>query len=207
MTLDSNGFDIWSKDYDKTINKYIKGYPFEGYYSVLDYIYDNITTKGKAKILDIGVGTGLLTCQLYNEGSNIYGIDFSDSMLEIAKSRMPYAMFKKWDFNYGLPAEFLNETFDYIISSYAIHHIDNSNKVNFLRELRSLLNDKGKILIGDIAFKTMDDLLKCQELNKSNWDYDESYIIADDLVKDLRELNMHVNHFQLSSCAGVLVIL
>ena len=29
--LDNRGFDIWSEEYDKFVEKNTKGYPFEGY--------------------------------------------------------------------------------------------------------------------------------------------------------------------------------
>jgi ubiquinone/menaquinone biosynthesis C-methylase UbiE len=38
--------------------------------------------------LDIGFGTGVLTKKLYDAGYEIYGVDFSDKMLEIAKYRL-----------------------------------------------------------------------------------------------------------------------
>lgn len=36
--LDSKGFDQWAGEYDESIEKYSNGYPFEGYYNVLEYI-------------------------------------------------------------------------------------------------------------------------------------------------------------------------
>ena len=74
--------------------------PFEGYYEVLNYMYNLIQTKELNKIFDIGVGTGILTNQLYKDGTEIYGIDFSKKMIEIAQGKMPRVKFMHWDFNF-----------------------------------------------------------------------------------------------------------
>ena len=39
--LDSKGFDLWSESYDQSIAD-SKGYPFEGYYDVLAYVYNQL---------------------------------------------------------------------------------------------------------------------------------------------------------------------
>ncbi|MGO5064618.1 methyltransferase domain-containing protein [Clostridium sporogenes] len=82
--LDKNGFNLWSKEYDKTVEKSSKQYPFDGYYDVLNYVYNLVINKKSSNILDIGFGTGVLTNKLYDNGANIYGIDFSESMIDAA---------------------------------------------------------------------------------------------------------------------------
>lgn len=44
--------------------------------------------KNHQKILELGVGTGLLAQKLVTRGYNVSGIDFTKSMLEIAKKRL-----------------------------------------------------------------------------------------------------------------------
>jgi len=45
--LDKTGFDLWSKNYDDTVNRsYLnKEYPFDGYFDVFEYILKNIKPK------------------------------------------------------------------------------------------------------------------------------------------------------------------
>lgn len=49
-------------------------------------------------------------------------------MIDIAKEKMPNGLFIQSDFNLGIPSELAHEKFDYIISSYAIHHLNNEKK-------------------------------------------------------------------------------
>ena len=73
--LDNKGFDLWADGYDKSVqlSEENEEYPFAGYKDVLNEIYNVVHTKGKAKILDIGFGTGVLTKKLYDDGYEICG--------------------------------------------------------------------------------------------------------------------------------------
>jgi putative AdoMet-dependent methyltransferase len=204
--LDNKGFDIWSAEYDKFVERNSKGYPFEGYYEVLNFVYKLIGHKENSKILDIGVGTGMLTNQLYKDGAVVYGLDFSQSMLQKAQEKMPQAKLIQWDFNNGLPEQLRKERFDYIISSYAIHHLNNDKKVEFFRDLKETLNNDGKIIVADVAFKTFDDLETCRINVGYSWDSDEIYMTIDEMGERLRALGIKYNYTQVSSCAGVLEI-
>ena len=59
--LSKDGFDKWSKEYDKDVKEcYInKEYPFDGYFDVFDIILNQL--KVNSKVLDVGFGTGILT--------------------------------------------------------------------------------------------------------------------------------------------------
>lgn len=204
--LDNKGFDLWSKEYDKSVEMSSKEYPFDGYYDVLTFIYNSIEDKENKNILDIGFGTGLLTNKLYESGANISGIDFSQGMIDIAKEKMPNGLFIQRDFNLGIPSELKDKKFDYIISSYAIHHLDNLGKVKLINQLKNILSENGKIIIADVGFKTNKDLLACKEQYSHKWDESEIYIVEEDIVKQLQDNGLDVNYTQMSSCAGVLGI-
>lgn len=205
IMMNSKGFDNWAGEYDESIAK-SKGYPFEGYYSVLTCVHNMIKIKNETKILDIGIGTGQLTYELYKKGGQIYGIDFSEKMLELARRKMPAAIFYRFDFNNGIPEELKNEQFDYIVSSYAIHHIDDKQKVNFIKELKGILADKGIIVLADVAFKNRDALEKCEENVGKEWDNDEIYMVANEMESELNRERFITNYIQISPCAGVLKI-
>lgn len=204
--LNNKGFDLWAKEYDKSVELSSKKYPFDGYYDVLNYGYNTTSKEGKKDILDIGFGTGLLTNKLYEDGANIFGIDFSQGMINIAQEKMPDGVFIQHDFNNKLPIKLTSERFDYIISSYAIHHLGNDRKVEFIEELEKLLKPKGKIIIADVAFKTEKDLLDCKKENLDKWDEDEIYMIKENIINSLNQKNIYALYIQISSCAGILEI-
>ena len=101
--LDNKGFDEWAGTYDESISRWETGYPFEGYYKVLANIRKQISPTQSKKVLDIGVGTGLLSYELYRSGAMIWAIDFSDEMIKRARQKMPQATFFLHDIKGGFP--------------------------------------------------------------------------------------------------------
>ncbi len=204
--LDNKDFDMWAKDYDKSVEASSKEYPFDGYYEVLTRVYNLVEEKKDKKILDVGFGTGLLTGKFYEAGAEIYGMDFSQSMIDIAKEKMPKGVFLQGDFNNGVPEQWRDLTFDYIVSSYAIHHLTDDKKVEFIGELKNLLREAGKIIIADVAFEAEIDLKKCRETNIDSWDEDEIYMVAEKITQMLKDKGIETKYTQVSSCAGILEI-
>ena len=184
-----------------------RGYPFEGYYDILNDVYNSIDFKKGSKILDIGVGTGMVTRQLYKDGAIITGIDFSEKMLSIAAENMPCATFINFDFNCGLPDEILNKKYDYIISSYAFHHLLADRRIVFIKSLLKILKPHGKIIIADVAFRTSEDMEDCMKESGDSWDHDEIYVIGDNLLETLKKEGIDSSYKQVSTCGGILEII
>lgn len=204
--LDNKGFDLWADGYEKSVQLSEENdeYPFAGYKDVLNTIYNIVHKREKAKILDIGFGTGILTKKLYDDDYEIYGIDFSQNMIEIAKEKMPLASLIKYDFSKGLPEEIKDKSFDYIISTYAMHHLEDEEKNEFIEKLENYLNEDGKIIIGDIAFKTRELLEKCKANYNEYWDDEEVYFVIKELKESLYDRN--ISFTEISHCSGVIQI-
>ena len=204
--LNNKGFDMWANDYDKSVGLSYENnvYPFAGYKDLLNTIYNNIRKKDTGKILDIGFGTATLTKKLYDDNYDIFGVDFSKEMINIAKQKMPNASLFCYDFSNGLPKNLKNEKFDFIISTYAIHHLTDIQKIYFFKLLYKMLNNNGKILIGDVAFYTKKELDKCRQDNIDYWDNDEIYITFDFLKQNLKEFN--ISFTPISFCSGIVCI-
>lgn len=202
--LDSKGFDMWADGYDRTVRECAENseYPFAGYKEVLNTIYDRVKSAEGKTVLDIGFGTGVLTKKLYDEGVKLYGIDFSDEMIKLAGEKMPGAVLLKQDFTKGLPLELKEKKFDFIISTYAIHHLTDKEKAAFIKELKGHLEENGEILIGDVAFETRKELELCKSKAGDDWDRDEIYIVKEELQKDIPGILFKKINF----CSGVCVI-
>ena len=202
--LDDKGFDLWADGYDKSVqlSEEDNEYPFAGYKDVLNTIYNIIHRKEKAKVLDIGFGTGVLTKKLYDDGYEIYGIDFSERMLEISKEKMPLAKLVQYDFSRGLPKELENIQFDYIISTYAMHHLEDEDKIKFINKLEEYLSRDGRIIIGDIAFETRELLERCKVKYENYWDDEEIYFVFDELKEFFPEED--ISFTTISHCAGII---
>lgn len=201
--LDKEGFNLWTESYDEDVelSEETGTYPFAGYSHVLGRVYSllHACVKPGGNILDIGFGTGTLTKQLYDEGFTIFGMDFSDKMVEKAKAKMPGAVLLQHDFAEGLPEALSGVSFDCILSTYAIHHLSDTQKVTFIRDLLERLSETGKLLIGDVAFSTVKDLERCRASNREGWDEEEFYPV----LERLRPYFSAIEFEKISFCSGV----
>lgn len=202
--LDNKGFDLWADGYDEYVgvSEEDNTYPFAGYKKILGSIYEVIMKKSNAVVLDIGFGTATLTTRLYENGCVIYGQDFSSRMIELASEKMPGAHLYQGDFSQGLVEELKQESYEFIVATYSIHHLTDDQKIVFLRELLDHLRDGGKILIGDVAFKSRDELEVCKEDCGDAWDEDEIYCVVDELKTEFPNLEYE----KMTFCSGILML-
>ncbi len=98
-------------DYDHT-NSYI-----------LNPILNILEKGGKRRVLDIGCGNGWLTNLLIEKGYEAYGMDASESGIEIAKRKNPDYFFVQDLTKDDLPERLLNLDFNTIISTEVIEHL------------------------------------------------------------------------------------
>ena len=200
--LDNKGFDLWADGYDKSVGLYDEEntYPFAGYRNVLNAIYKEVLESDTKTVLDIGFGTGTLTTALYEKGLTIFGQDFSEEMIKIAKEKMPKAKLFAGDFTKGLVESLMENKYDVIIATYSLHHLTDDEKIHFIKSLINLLNPGGKILIGDVAFENREALETCKESYKDYWDDEEFYFVYDEIKEYFSGLSFE----KYSFCAGVL---
>ena len=205
--IDYHVFDVWAGGYDEEVRlaNENNAYPFAGYKKIMDFIYSAVIKQNATKVLDVGVGTGTIAAALYENGQTITGIDFSSEMLAIAKQKMPNATFFQCDFVDGLPPEIIGEKYDFIISTYTLHHLPDTLKVAFIKSLLPYLNNSGAILIGDIGFPTRFEYDKCHEENADDWDDNEYYFVFSELSDALKHA-CAVTYEQMSHCGGVMEI-
>jgi 2-polyprenyl-3-methyl-5-hydroxy-6-metoxy-1,4-benzoquinol methylase len=103
----------------------------------------------RLKILDAGCGTGISTLSLarLNSGSSVLGIDFSESSLEVARSRAALhpdlqVEFRALDFEAPLPGAV--GTFDFVLCRNVLAQVDDPGQV--LKNLAARLDSRGLLL-------------------------------------------------------------
>jgi ubiquinone/menaquinone biosynthesis C-methylase UbiE len=109
------------------------------------------------RALDLGVGTGVFS-KLFLEkypNSKVVAIDGATSMLELAKTRLgELGQRVEWvlsDFKM-MPATVTKpETFDVVISSYALHHLGAQEKLAVLKSAVHAMKPAGWFLNADIV--------------------------------------------------------
>jgi putative AdoMet-dependent methyltransferase len=126
-------------------------------------------------------------------------------MIDIAKLKMPKANLINCDFSKELPDEIKNSHFDFIISTYAIHYLTADEKISFIKLISNMLTKTGKILIGDVSFRTRSKLDKCKKKYNKDWNNDEVYFIAKEIEKTLGNKYL-CKYTKRSQCAGILTI-
>ena len=203
--LDPSGFDQLAEEYDGTVRRCDEAneFPFAGYTQVLERIAAAAKAAPGIRILDVGFGTGRLTKRLYDSGATVFGIDFSEKMIGIAREKMPDAVLLRHDFAEGLPEELDRERFDAILCTYAIHHLDDPQKSRLIRQMLARLAPGGRLLIGDVMFETEAERDRCRDKLGERWDEQESYPIVECLRRSFPELTFH----RVSFCSGVLSLL
>lgn len=114
--------------------------------------------------LDLGVGTGAFSQQFMERyvNSEMVAVDGASSMLELAKSRLrEFSHRVEWvvsDFR-AIPTRFLEpDTFDVVISSYALHHLNAREKLAVLKSVVRAIRPGGWILNADLVMADAPDI-------------------------------------------------
>ena len=108
------------------------------------------------RVLDIGCGTGNSAFPFLEVGCTVLGLDPSERMLELARPKTG-AFEGRFELRHlddpfpHLPLP--GETFDIVISAYAIHHLPDPEKTRAISGMKASLRPDGHIAIGDTMFR------------------------------------------------------
>lgn len=199
----ADGYDQMVIDIDN-----LNQFPFAGYQKVIDFIasdIENDSRLGKCRVLDLGIGTGTLEARIKPEKLELTGIDISDKMLEIAQLKLPTARLFCHDFRKGLPEDIKNDKYDIIIATYALHHLDFIEWLDYIHYLSHHLTVFGKIYIGDILFVNEGEKRACQTENIESWDEAEYYHVFETIVSRIAN-HLAISFVKLAFCAGVIIV-
>jgi ubiquinone/menaquinone biosynthesis C-methylase UbiE len=130
------GYDNIAEEYNKDRDK------FDNDQEIQEFI--GHLPKG-AVVLDIGCGGGVPVLKtLIDKGYDAAGIDFSSGMLEVAKKNVPQATLIHGDVT---KTAFDDNSFDGIISTYAIIHIHKSHHPTLYTRIHHWLKPGGVLLV------------------------------------------------------------
>jgi SAM-dependent methyltransferase len=97
------------------------------------------------RVLDAGSGTGVPVARhLVQAGFEVVGIDFSETMIAVARANVPGATFQRMSMT---EIVFPPQSFDGVISTYAIFHIPREMHAQVFRSFHSILKQHGVMLI------------------------------------------------------------
>jgi predicted TPR repeat methyltransferase len=138
-----SNFDKRAKDWDKSSRR------FQVAKSFSDFVKDNTSLNKDYNLLDYGCGTGLVAYQFEDDVKSITGMDSSKKMIEQFLSKSNNEEHIK-AFQHDINHEDLPQnSFDIIVSSMTLHHIENP-EVFFQKTYKSLKQN------GILAFADLD---------------------------------------------------
>lgn len=146
-------FDAVSKKYDSQRQYLIPCY--EDFYTAC---YPLIKLLPEAKtVLDIGAGTGLFSYFIYQIRPELHYtlVDLSPEMLSVAKQR--FADLSNFDYRQlDFSEASLRGRYDIVISSLAIHHLEDEAKQQLYQSVYAALNPDGLFINADqVAGRTV----------------------------------------------------
>jgi ubiquinone/menaquinone biosynthesis C-methylase UbiE len=138
------------------------------FYDQLDFI------KPGVKLLDLACGDGLDLVYYRKLGAEVYGLDASEKLIDIAKQRLPDADIRIGTFE-KLPYE--DNYFDVILSKYAIQTSENLNPV--FQEIYRVLKPGGILM-----YLVTHPFRQFLEKKEGKTDYFEQKIVQSRILND-----------------------
>ncbi len=114
---------------------------------IANAIEKNIQLNKDMEILDFGVGTGLLGFEIAKKVKQVYGVDTSLNMLEkLQEKNTPELHINT--FHQNILEEPIQKTFDGVISSMTLHHVENLK--HFFETIYKNIKKDGFLAIADL---------------------------------------------------------
>jgi ubiquinone/menaquinone biosynthesis C-methylase UbiE len=119
-------------------------------------VYELLAEAGAVRgrrVLDVGCGTGTLAAWLAEHAAaKVWGVDPSPEMLDVARRKVPAGVGLKEGRAEALP--FRDGWFERVVMMLVLHHVD---RVRALAEVRRVLGEGGRLVIGTFAPAQFDD--------------------------------------------------
>lgn len=147
----------WSKRGLENYKKYFLQY-FSHYIGAKE---DN----SKIKILDVGCGVGIFSKILSDKGFKVFGIDYSEDIINIAKKR-PGNENIKFQVGNVYNLQFPDNFFDIVICSGVFQCISNSQKA--ILEIKRVLKPEGTVIIMTLNVFSLTKFFQKEELKRYN---------------------------------------
>lgn len=119
----------------------------DGYAATLDWVIARAAIGPSDIVVDLGTGTGNLAARV-GAHARLVCVDVSTGMLAVAREKLPATT----EYVEADLLEFVEQVpeCDAVISTYAIHHLVEEEKVSLLAGLFARLRRGGRIAIGDL---------------------------------------------------------
>lgn len=163
---------------------------FEKYDEILCEIRNRIKNHNASNVIDIGCGTGNLCGELCDE-LDVLGIDQSLEMISQAKKKYSNMKFRLGNF---LDKPFKQNAFDIVVTTYALHGLNDDEKKEAIKNMLEYLNDNGKIIIVDFMFLNNAERENCKNNLCSQGRQDLWYVVNRKYYTNLEEFKEYISY-------------
>ncbi len=137
------------ESYESSADKYNKKFSqYNPYRRQIGHYIEELPAR--ARVLDMGCGTGVNAGEFSRAGFEVHGFDFSEAMLTIARENCPSGSFSRSSIQEYQPSE----RFDGVCLSFIIVHLPDEEVETLISRLGSLLNPEGLVYISFMSGKT-----------------------------------------------------
>lgn len=135
--------EVVAEGYDKLGQRYSEERARFGNWKEVDALTSRLPAHGR--VLDAGSGTGVpVSRHLVEAGFEVVGIDLSETMVKVARENVPAATFRQMNMT---AIDFPPESFDGVISTYAVIHVPREMHAGIFKSFHSLLKPRGMMLV------------------------------------------------------------
>lgn len=163
-----------------------------------EYFQEEIR-QTKGKILEIGAGTGRLFIHALNRGADIYGLDISQSMIDVLYTKLNYDQRKRISLQNFIDFHF-DFKFDLIIAPFRVimHLLEKDEQLRAINNVYRHLNAKGRFIF-DVFVPDLNLLLNGMD-NSADFDgeYDpgkrvkRTVTTKSDLINQVMNITFHL---------------
>jgi putative AdoMet-dependent methyltransferase len=138
---------------------------YKDYEKALSEVIQAIAAQTGEVGLDLGTGTGNLAGRFLVNGIKMCGVDQSKAMLGQCRLKFPEMETKLGNF---LAIPYLDGQFDFVVSSFAFHHLTDEQKQLSLQEIDRVLKPQGRLCLADLMYSDgkLSDLLLWLDQNE-----------------------------------------
>ncbi len=140
------GFGFLTRFYDPVLRALVR----EGV--IKPALVAQINLKPGFRVLDLGCGTGTLTLMIKETQpqADVVGLDGDPKILRLAREKADRARLDiQWDHGMAFELPYPDASFDRVVSSLMLHHLNRENKRAALREALRVLRPGGELHVAD----------------------------------------------------------
>ncbi|MCI0390734.1 MAG: class I SAM-dependent methyltransferase, partial [Acidobacteria bacterium] len=135
-----SSYDHAAERYAETFFNELDRKPFDR--ALLDKFADTVRDRGR--VCDLGCGPGHISRYLKARGVDIFGVDLSSRMVEVASRLNPDLTFRQGDM---LALDLTDHTLSGITAFYSLIHLPRKSVLHAIREIHRVLRPDGHLLL------------------------------------------------------------